>query len=225
MDIATARILSNRLQISIDCIVREEYEILLLKEIFESEYGTKIVFKGGTSLRLAYGSSRFSEDLDFTMLEEFDANNFIKFLKKMANRYEETITIETAIEKYYTVFVIAKVRENFLNRAFSIKIEISKREREWVKERDYTDKVIKSEVSPLTVLARVATLSSILREKKDALKNRKVARDIFDYWYIHQLLKKEVKIDLLGYDKRQVKSELHRLLTKPYWRVIDSWLE
>ena len=65
MDIATAKVLSNKLQISIDCIVREEYEILLLKEIFESEYGTKLVFKGGTALRLAYGSPRYSEDLDF----------------------------------------------------------------------------------------------------------------------------------------------------------------
>ena len=225
MDIATAKVLSNKLQISIDCIVREEYEILLLKEIFESEYGTKLVFKGGTALRLAYGSPRYSEDLDFTMLEDFDADTFIKFLKKVVNKYKGTITLEAAIEKFFTVFAIAKVRENFLSRAFSIKIEISKRKRKLVKEKDYKDMVIKSEASPLTVLARVAMLPFILLEKKDALKHRKAARDIFDYWYIHQLLKKEVTIDLSGYDKREVKSELHRLLAKPYWRVIDSWLE
>jgi len=225
MDIATAKALSNKLQISIDCIVREEYEILLLKEIFESEYGTKLVFKGGTSLRLAYSSPRYSEDLDFTMLEEFGANNFIEFLKNVVNKYKENIAIEAEIEKFYTIFAIVKVRENFLNRAFSIKIEISKRKGKWIKEKDFTDRVIKSEVSPLTVLARVATLLSILREKKDALKHREAARDIFDYWYINQLLKKEAKIDLSGYDKMLVKSELHRLLAKPYWRVVDSWLE
>jgi len=225
MDIATAKALSNKLQISIDCIVREEYEILLLKEIFESEYGTKLVFKGGTTLRLAYGSPRYSEDLDFTMLEEFGANSFIEFLKNVANKYKETIAIEAEIEKFYTVFAIVRVRENFLNRAFSIKIEISKRKGKWIKEKDFTDKVIKSEVSPLTVLARVATLSSILLDKKDALKHRKAARDIFDYWYINQLFRKEAKIDLSGYDKMLVKSELHRLLAKPYWRVVDSWLE
>jgi len=259
MDIATAKALSNKLQISIDCIVREEYEILLLKEIFESKYGTKLVFKGGTSLRLAYGSPRYSEDLDFTMLEEFGANSFIEFLKNVANKYKENIAIEAEIEKFYTIFAIVKVRENFLNRDFSIKIEISKRKGKWIKEKDFTphhnapfvrtrvhnktrsetskcpdrkvvgagftDKVIKSEVSPLTVLARVATLLSILREKKDALKHRKAARDIFDYWYINQLLRKEAKIDLSGYDKMLVKSELHRLLAKPYWRVVDSWLE
>ena len=225
MDIATAKALSNRLQVSIDCIVREEYEILLLKEIFESEYGTKLVFKGGTTLRLAYGSPRYSEDLDFTMLEEFGAKSFIEFLKNVANKYKETIAIEAEIEKFYTVFAIVRVRENFLNRAFSIKIEISKRKGKWIKEKDFTDKVIKSEVSPLTVLARVATLSSILLDKKDALKHRKAARDIFDYWYINQLFKKEAKIDLSGYDKMLVKNELHRLLAKPYWRVVDSWLE
>ena len=57
------------------------------------------------------------------------------------------------------------------------------------------------------------------------MKNRKVARDIFDYWFINQLLKKEVKVDFSGYDKQEVLSELHKLLVKPYWRVIDSWLE
>lgn len=35
MDLTTAQTFSQKLQISIDQVVREEYEILLLKEIFE----------------------------------------------------------------------------------------------------------------------------------------------------------------------------------------------
>ena len=81
------------------------------------------------------------------------------------------------------------------------------------------------EVAPLTVLARVANLEVILREKEDALKNRKAARDVFDYWFINQLLKKEVKVDYSGYDKQAVLSELHKLLAKTHWRLIDLWLE
>lgn len=69
MDVSTAQILSQKLQISLDTVVREEYEILLLKEIFESEYGSSLVFKGGTALRLVYNSPRFSEDLDFTLIQ------------------------------------------------------------------------------------------------------------------------------------------------------------
>lgn len=224
MDLSSAQVLSSKLQISIEQVVREEYEILLLKEIFESEYGSNLVFKGGTALRLAYGSARFSEDLDFTLIKDFDREKFIKFLKEFKKRYP-TITAIEANQKYYTVFGLVRIKEDYLDHVFSIKVEISKREGSWVEGRDYSNKIIKSEVTSLTVLAQVASLEWILKEKADALKNRRAARDIFDYWYINQLLKKEVKIDFNKFNKAQVKAELHRLLVKPYWKVVDSWLE
>ena len=58
--------LQKSLNISQEQIVREEYEMIILKQLFESELGRLFVFKGGTALRLAYGSPRFSEDLDFS---------------------------------------------------------------------------------------------------------------------------------------------------------------
>ena len=223
MDKPTAELLAKKIQISKDYIVREEYEMLLLKEIFESEFGSSLMFKGGTALRLAYNSPRFSEDLDFSLINKIDAGKFIEFIKGVG-KYPGIVNIETH-EKHYTVFVLIKIKVEYLDRTFSIKIEISKRAGGWLKEKDYSDKVIKSEVAPLTVLVRVASLEVILTEKKYALKNRKVARDVFDYWFINQLLKKEVKVDFSGYDKTQALSELHTMLARPYWRLIDSWLE
>lgn len=130
------------------------------------------------------------------------------------------------MRKSYTVFALAKIKEDFLSRVLSIKIDISKRKGKWAKSKDYTEKVLTSETTPLTVLARIASLDMILREKEDALKNRKAARDIFDYWFINQLLKRrDVKPDFTGHDRRNAKSELHRLLPKHYWRVVDTWLE
>lgn len=224
MDILTAQALSQKLQISIDYVVREEYEILLLKELFESEYGVSLVFKGGTALRLAYNSARFSEDLDFALVKPIDRKKFINFLNEVGKKYPTIIKIQT-IDKFYTLFALARIKEDYLEHTFSIKIEISKREGKWVKDKDYAENIIKSEVTPLTVLTQVATLERILKEKENALKNRKAARDVFDYWYINQLLKKEVKADFSGYNKEQTKSELHKLLARPYWRLVDSWLE
>lgn len=224
MDLVTAQTLSQKLQISIEHVAREEYEILLLKEIFESEYGSSLVFKGGTALRLAYNSPRFSEDLDFTLTKDFDRQKFIEFLKELEKKYPAVVGVE-ANEKYYTIFGLIRIKEDYLTHAFSIKIEVSKREEAWVKNRDYSDKVIRSEVTPLTVLAQVGSLERILLEKEDAIKNRRAARDVFDYWYINQLLHKEVRPDFKGYDKKHAKAELHRLLARSFWRVIDSWLE
>ncbi len=222
MDRFTAESLAKKIQISKDYVVREEYEVLILKEIYESEFGVNLMFKGGTALRLVYGSARFSEDLDFSLIHKIDGRRFIEFMQGAVRKYPEMVDLE-ATEKHYTIFVLIKVKVEYLDRAFSIKIEISKRAKMWAI-NDYNDKIIKSEVAPLTVLARVASLEVILREKKAALKNRKVARDVFDYWFINQLVKKEVKVDFSGYDKQKALSELHKLLARPYWRVIDTWL-
>ncbi len=224
MDISTAQTLSSKLQISLDYIVREEYEILFLKELFESEFGSSLVFKGGTALRLVYNSARFSEDLDFTLTKEINKEKFRRFLKEWESKYPTVFSVE-ANDKFYTILVLVRIKEEYLDRTFSIKIEISKREGEWARDKDYSEKIIKSEITPLTVLARVASLERILQEKEDALKNRKAARDVFDYWYINQLLKKEVGSDFSGFDQEQVKPELHRLLPRHYWRLVDSWLE
>ena len=223
MDITTARSLSQKLQISIDYVVREEYEILLLKEIFESELGVALVFKGGTALRLAYGSYRFSEDLDFTLIMDIDKEKFMVFLKNLANKYP-AITSVQVYEKFYTIFGLIKVKEAYMDRTFSIKVEVSKRAGEWIKDKDYTDKLIRSEVTPLTALAQIASLERILEEKKDAMKNRKAARDIFDFWFINLLLKRKIKVNFAGYNKEEAKSELHRLLPKHFWKVVETWL-
>lgn len=223
MDTSTARELSKKLKISLDYVVREEYEMLLLKEIFESKFGADLIFKGGTALRLAYGSPRFSEDLDFEAIGEFKAKKLLSFLKEIT-RYPGIVAVETR-EKFYTAFGLVRIKDEVLPRPFSIKIEVSKRKGKWVKDRDYFDKVISNETTVFRILARVASLEKILADKKDALKRRKAPRDVFDYWFVSQALGKKTKIDLFGYKPAEVRSELHRLLPKPHWRLVDSWLE
>lgn len=46
-------------------ILREYLQYKILEIIFNSEYAAKLSFIGGTALRIVYGNSRFSEDLDF----------------------------------------------------------------------------------------------------------------------------------------------------------------
>ncbi len=46
-------------------MLREYLQIKILEIIFASEYAPKLSFLGGTALRIIYGNTRFSEDLDF----------------------------------------------------------------------------------------------------------------------------------------------------------------
>ena len=52
-------------------IERDYYIVLLLKNLADSEYSEKCVFKGGTSLSKCFPGSieRFSEDIDLTFWE------------------------------------------------------------------------------------------------------------------------------------------------------------
>ncbi|MEP7167545.1 MAG: nucleotidyl transferase AbiEii/AbiGii toxin family protein [Candidatus Woesebacteria bacterium] len=46
-------------------MLREYLQYKILNLIFESTYGAKLSFLGGTALRIVYDNTRFSEDLDF----------------------------------------------------------------------------------------------------------------------------------------------------------------
>ena len=48
-------------------VVREYFQHLFLSQLYKMEGGEHMLFKGGTALRIVYGSPRFSEDLDFSI--------------------------------------------------------------------------------------------------------------------------------------------------------------
>lgn len=50
-------------------ILREYLQYKVLEIVFSSKLATKLSFLGGTALRMIYGNSRFSEDLDFDNFE------------------------------------------------------------------------------------------------------------------------------------------------------------
>lgn len=47
--------------------VREYFQHLFLSAFYKREAATNFLFKGGTALRIVYGSPRFSEDVDFSL--------------------------------------------------------------------------------------------------------------------------------------------------------------
>lgn len=58
----------ENLRIYKESILKEYLQYKVLNIIFNSKYASKLVFLGGTALRIIYGNTRFSEDLDFDNL-------------------------------------------------------------------------------------------------------------------------------------------------------------
>ena len=72
-------------------IVREYFQHVFLSELYKLPDAEKLLFKGGTALRIVYGSPRFSEDLDFSLfaiaqknIKSFIEDLFVRVLSEMS---------------------------------------------------------------------------------------------------------------------------------------------
>jgi len=65
-------------------LLKEQLQYYVLNFIYNSSYGEKFLFKGGTCLRFCFDLPRLSEDLDFDVKDfsSFDYQIFIKDLKE-----------------------------------------------------------------------------------------------------------------------------------------------
>lgn len=222
MDEKRAVELANKIKTYQENVVREDYEMGFLKEILESEYGKSFVFKGGTALRLAYNSMRFSEDLDFSLIGKISWQNIKKILEKRAADFG-TIKIKELREKHYTYFALFSIKEDFLPQPFLLKIEISKRLVDWKKGKDFELLQLATPVCILATAGFVITVERAYQDKKSAARERVKGRDLFDLWWLGQKLnKREKPLVNKRFNRKIVEAELKRFLPKGNWWVIDE---
>lgn len=216
--------LAKDIQIAPEHIAREAYEVLILHALGESPLAEKIIFKGGTALRLAYGSPRFSEDLDFSPLDKISIKDLGKILQALSQRFSE-ITIADISDKRYTHFALLKIKEEFLAQTFSIKVEISKRKFQPSIKPGYKLTKLKSPSSSLTVFIGVVSPEVMFEDKIQAAQTRIKPRDLFDLWFLSEELKKPLPIKIKGFKKMVIKQELNRFLPRKYHYITDMLIQ
>lgn len=209
---------SRELGIAPEQVVREYWELLLLKELFESPWGRFLIFKGGTALRLAYQSPRFSEDIDFSLTENSIRERFTPFLEGVMKKYPP-LRVTDLEAKRFTYLAEIKVRETYLPLPFRIKIEISRRIRTAYQKRLL---LLSSPSAPFQVLAQVATLEQLYEDKRACLTGREKPQDLFDLWYLSQKLSKTMPPVMSPLPAKRIRQELRKYLPRSYWRVIEE---
>ncbi len=220
MEQLLAQRLAEDLKIDVTQVVREYWEVLFLKALLESPHGKNLVFKGGTALRLAYGSPRFSEDLDFALLRDSLKGEVSRVAQSMANPYPEA-SVTDAAEKRWTYLWEIKVSEGYLPHPFHIKVEISRRP---VKEYDFRLRLISSPTIPLQALGNVATLEQLYQDKLACLAGRTAPKDLFDTWYICQQLRLPYRPPQTTITAKELKRDLGKYLPANYRQVIEELL-
>jgi predicted nucleotidyltransferase component of viral defense system len=215
----------KKLGISRDQIVREEAEMSILEQLSQDPIGSRVVFYGGTALRLAYGSPRFSEDIDLLCVKPVAFSDFHRFVSDVAETAGGQWKLSDVKEKRKTLFALLTIRDENLKHAFSVKIEAHRPKESIALDTELL--LLKSPVSLAEPLLLVPRLQELKRLKEAALVGRKKARDIFDLWYISQSLREEFVLPdrLPEYSKREFSNELQVFLPQKYYPVIRELYE
>lgn len=211
------------LKISIDKIIREEVEMIFLNELAKNTLSSKVVFYGGTALRLVYGSPRFSEDIDLIEIKRVNFIEFQEFIEKLSKK--EGWQLADIKDKRQTIFALLKINDEKLKHPFSLKVEIHKPNKKVVLNTNLN--LIKSPVSILDPLLLVPSLEDLKTLKERAIVKRKKARDIFDLWYISQSLRINFKLPPATpiFEERAFKNELQVFLPPKYFPIIKQLYE
>ena len=211
--------LAQQQQTVVDNIIKEHYQMYLLDQLFASKIEGKIVFKGGTALRLAYNSYRYSEDLDFSLIGNVDFADFEKVIITAVNLFPEA-TLQDIYDKHFNLYAKINFKVGYKPIPIGVKVEMSKEKTDFPRQ-------ISLLISPnnnLEVTARVMNLESILKDKVKILTEytRRQPRDLFDVWYIYQKLGREFKVeDRDKYTQRELMNRLNPLLPVKNRKVME----
>lgn len=224
MDEAQLKLHIKDFGIARDQILREEAEMEILSELSKDKLGSRLVFYGGTALRLVYGSPRFSEDIDLLVIKKISSAEFENFVTNLI-RNHSAWTLKDFKDKRQTMFALINISDEKLKHAFSVKIEAHKPKQKPTLETELA--LVKSPLSIAEPLLLVPTLLELKRLKMLALTGRKKGRDIFDLWYIAKALRENFILpkNLPTYGEKEFQNELQVFLPKKYYPIIKQLYE
>jgi predicted nucleotidyltransferase component of viral defense system len=168
-------------------------QTVLLRSIY-SKVSRELTFKGGTALALFYGLNRFSEDLDFTLEEDFDLQDLMKEIKRdfEALDMEASFKVLEDSPRSFSLRIGAEgplfTRE--IERCY-VRVDVSKTEKVLRAVQVKELRPMYPDILPFFVV--VMDPDEILAEKAKAMVSWAKARDLYDLWF---LLNMNAKIDL-----------------------------
>ena len=168
-------------------IVREYTQHLFLTELYQLPGSEKLLFKGGTALRIIYNSPRFSEDLDFSLfgIPISEAAGYIEnlFLNVLARMEESGIRIFISNKTMPTsggYFGLATLHtEGYA--AINVEINVSFRNGRGV--QGEVDSISNNFV-PTYVLYHLPQVELVEEKVFGALIQRKKPRDCYDLYFM-----------------------------------------
>ena len=171
---------TKRGQTSVPNVVREYCQHLFLSFLYQNPGSEKLLFKGGTALRIILKSPRFSEDLDFTGIE-ITHKEIEELLTNALANIEKTGMVVHVEESTKTTggYLGIAVFEAY-DMKINLQMEVSLRRGKRVKT---TRALIVNDYIPAYTLVHLG-LEDIIIGKLEALVDRHKPRDFYDYFFL-----------------------------------------
>lgn len=207
---------TKQAQTKLENVVREYCQHLFLSYLYQQPNSERLLFKGGTALRIIFHSPRYSEDLDFTgvKITQYEIEEI--FTDTLANIEKTGIPVETKEAKHTTGGYLGIIEFDVYDKRVEIYFEVSLRNRGRITgvrqfiENDY--------IPPYTVVC--LPQDSLVQSKLEALMARHKPRDFYDYFFLlsgnYPIVKEKVRLTqalkLLQESKIDFRRELREFL-------------
>ena len=204
--------------------MKEIIQEIVLCGLSRCGFFDEAAFYGGTALRIFYGLNRFSEDLDFALLEpnfNFDLSKYFSFIEKEVNAYGLNLSLSTKNKTQKSditsAFLKGDTKENIMIffpneylknttslKSIKIKFEVD------INPPSGANYELKYKLLPSPHQIRVYDESSLFAGKIHAIlcrnwNYRTKGRDLYDYIFY---LSKNIKVNLNLVKEKLIKSNV-----------------
>lgn len=111
--------------------LKEVVQEIALLGLWRAKFYEKAAFYGGSALRILYGSDRFSEDLDFSLLtqDDIDLSRYHKAIEYELNSFGLNVEVVPKIKNSSTQIDSAFIKAGTLQNMISIEIPVNLRKK------------------------------------------------------------------------------------------------
>jgi len=209
---------TKKWQTDFENIAREYCQHLFLSYLYQLSGSERLLFKGGTALRIVLRSPRFSEDLDF-IGSGIRQNEIEELFAGALEQIEKTGMLVELLEGKNTAggYLGIAVFEIY---GYKIKIQIEVSLRQGKRVKGLRSLIQSDYLSAYTLVS--LPIDNIIDGKMAALRNRHKPRDFYDYFFLLSGNYPSVKnkenlievLELLKNSRINFKTELKKFLPK-----------
>jgi len=180
IDAETVQKLATKYQTTALNVAREYCQHLFLSAFYQRPTSDRVLFKGGTALRIIYGSPRFSEDLDFSGVGIRPSAVEHLLTETLSDVERSGLVLEIEEAKATSGGYLGIIHSRVLEYRVAIQVEVSLRARTRL---PASTALIAGDFLPAYTLLHVPP-ERLVKEKLAALLERGKPRDFYDLYFI-----------------------------------------